>query len=46
LHIDYSKTGNVIKVPSAGEVSSITLTADMKIKGKIIQEDVNYYWFK
>lgn len=54
VHIDYSQTGNILKPEEksqTGEVisdkiSTVTLKGILKIKGKTISSNVNYYWFR
>ena len=54
VHIDYSQTGNILKPEEksqTGEVisdkiSTVTLKGILKVKGKTISSDVNYYWFR
>lgn len=42
VHIDYSQTGNILN----DEISTVTLKGILKVKGKTISSDVNYYWFR
>lgn len=54
VHIDYSQTGYILKseeVSQTGEIISdeisvVTLKGILKVKGKIISSDVDYYWFR
>ena len=42
LHIDYSTNGDRI----TQNLSTIELKAELKIKGKTITKNVEYYWFR
>ena len=54
VHIDYSQTGNILQDKEESqtgeiireEISIVTLKGILKVKGKTISSDVNYYWFR
>lgn len=43
VYIDYSDTGNVLE---SNKTETVSVTAQLKIKGKIVTDNVDYYWFK
>lgn len=42
LNIDYSETGNILD----DDIQEVKLKAELKIKGKVTTQDINYYWFR
>ena len=50
LHIDYSKTGEVIysKIDENNntKIFPVQVTAQLKVKGQLVTQGVQYYWFR
>ena len=44
VHIDYSETGNILD--SDEEITQVTLNAQLKAKGQIVNQGAEYYWFR
>lgn len=44
VHIDYSKNGN--QLGGEKNLEKVILQAQLKVKGRIITKDVQYYWFR
>lgn len=42
VYIDYSQTGNILDE----DINTVTLNGILKVKGKTISQNVNYYWFR
>ena len=42
LHINYSANGNVLQ----NDITELKLVPELKVKGKIINSNVTYYWYR
>ena len=44
VHIDYSETGNILD--TAENVDTVKVKAQLKVKGQIVNQGAQYYWFR